>query len=84
MVNEGTFSMKLTILVSSPLAETEILLLLHSEQQTVQAAFHISGFPRKLQEDYPGKSSYREIAKYSLPLWPALQLMIYHLLSGLY
>jgi hypothetical protein len=53
MVEGGNFSLDLTVYVSSQRAKTEISLVLHPDQLK-EDVFPISGFPRRLQDDYEG------------------------------
>jgi hypothetical protein len=57
MIETGKFSMPVTVRVSSELAETEVSMRLRSKQ-VVEDHVPISGFPRKLREDYKGNHLY--------------------------
>ncbi|PFH59125.1 hypothetical protein XA68_12791 [Ophiocordyceps unilateralis] len=55
MKADGRFELPYEVRISTVLAETEMLLILRDERQRPADAPHISGFPRKLQEDYDGE-----------------------------
>lgn len=74
MIEEGEFIMDLTVQVSSEMAETEILMVIR-ENQLKQNLFPISGFPRRLQDDYESKPTYAYIST------PAVQCNIANYLS---
>lgn len=51
---DESFHLGIDVSISGELVETEILLVLHADRQTLKDVFHISGLPRKLQKDYTG------------------------------
>jgi hypothetical protein len=53
MVVRGNFVLELTVHVSSKSAETEVSLVFEKDQLKTDV-FPISGFPRRLQDDYEG------------------------------
>jgi hypothetical protein len=63
MAKNGEFRLDLDVLVSSKRAKTEISLMLRPEQ-TKDGVFPISGFPRRLQDDYEGRASNSPINTY--------------------